>query len=180
MIFFTIIYTFLFLIYYLFYILFHYSFIFAPLSFLCFYKIFITPDYENISYESRSEGEGEDEDEDADEDDDEGEDEGEDEDEDGYEGEEEFENEKERDRHYHAFILNEKKCLTYAQNANKNMPVSIIDDKHFQNDFKNWTSRNDTIDKFIQDAQLNANGRGGFGTIHYARWIDEFIREFIL
>ncbi|RHZ78466.1 hypothetical protein Glove_164g32 [Diversispora epigaea] len=64
--------------------------------------------------------------------------------------------------------------------------------KHFQNDFNNWTSGNDKIDKFIQDAQLNANygwevmewipydrfkdvkkiGKGGFGTIHYARWID--------
>ncbi|RHZ49424.1 hypothetical protein Glove_521g21 [Diversispora epigaea] len=63
--------------------------------------------------------------------------------------------------------------------------------KHFQNDFNNWTSGNDRIDKFIQDSQLNANeywevlewipydrfkdvrqiGRGGFGTIHYARWI---------
>ncbi|RHZ74170.1 hypothetical protein Glove_227g140 [Diversispora epigaea] len=64
--------------------------------------------------------------------------------------------------------------------------------KHFQNDFNNWTSGNDKIDKLIQDAQLNANdrseviewipfdrfkdvkqiGKGGFGTIHYARWID--------
>ncbi|RHZ85738.1 hypothetical protein Glove_60g122 [Diversispora epigaea] len=69
--------------------------------------------------------------------------------------------------------------------------------KHFQNDFNNWTSGNDKIDKFIQDAQLNANynfqviewipydrfkdvkqiGKGGFGTIHYARWIDERIRK---
>ncbi|RHZ86276.1 hypothetical protein Glove_52g36 [Diversispora epigaea] len=69
--------------------------------------------------------------------------------------------------------------------------------KHFQNYFNNWTSGNDKIDKFIQDAQLNANGdwkliewipfdrfkdvkqigKGGFGTIHYARWIDGFIRE---
>ncbi|RHZ85137.1 hypothetical protein Glove_71g107 [Diversispora epigaea] len=69
--------------------------------------------------------------------------------------------------------------------------------KHFQNDFNNWTSGNDKIDKFIQDAQLNANrnyeviewipydrfkdvkqiGKGGFGTIHYARWIDGFIRR---
>ncbi|RHZ51638.1 hypothetical protein Glove_476g57 [Diversispora epigaea] len=67
--------------------------------------------------------------------------------------------------------------------------------KHLQNDFNNWTSGNDRIDKFIQDAQLNANdcdeliewipydrfkdvkpiGKGGFGTIHYARWIDGFI-----
>src|SRR6185436_12357547 len=64
--------------------------------------------------------------------------------------------------------------------------------KHFQNDFNNWTSGNGKIDKFIQDAQLNAIinlsviewipydrfkdvkqiGKGGFGTIHYARWID--------
>ncbi|RHZ70945.1 hypothetical protein Glove_264g15 [Diversispora epigaea] len=29
--------------------------------------------------------------------------------------------------------------------------------KHFQNDFNNWTSGNDKIDKIIQDAQLNAN-----------------------
>ncbi|RHZ77562.1 hypothetical protein Glove_176g62 [Diversispora epigaea] len=69
--------------------------------------------------------------------------------------------------------------------------------KHFQNDFNNWTSGNDKIDKFIQDAQLNANdyieilewipydrfkdvkqiGKGGFGTIHYARWIGGFIGE---
>ncbi|RHZ83769.1 hypothetical protein Glove_87g250 [Diversispora epigaea] len=69
--------------------------------------------------------------------------------------------------------------------------------KHFQNDFNNWTSGNDKIDKFIQDAQLNANnywevvewipfekfkdfkqiGKGGFGTVHYARWIDGYITE---
>ncbi|RHZ88319.1 hypothetical protein Glove_23g152 [Diversispora epigaea] len=69
--------------------------------------------------------------------------------------------------------------------------------KHFRNNFNNWTSGNDKIDKFIQDARLNANknreviewipydrfenvkqiGRGGFGTKHYARWIDEPIKE---
>ncbi|RHZ69955.1 hypothetical protein Glove_276g16 [Diversispora epigaea] len=69
--------------------------------------------------------------------------------------------------------------------------------KHFQNDFNNWTSGNDKIDKFIQDAQLNASysryviewipfdrfkdvkqiGKGGFGTIHYARWIDGPIKR---
>ncbi|RHZ51630.1 hypothetical protein Glove_476g83 [Diversispora epigaea] len=67
--------------------------------------------------------------------------------------------------------------------------------KHLQNDFNNWTSGNEKIDKFIQDAQLNTNkyweviewipydrfkdvkqiGKGGFGTIHYASWIDGFI-----
>ena len=69
--------------------------------------------------------------------------------------------------------------------------------KHFQNDFNKWTSGNDKIDKFIQDAQLNANdrwgviewipyerlkevkqiGKGGFGTIRYAKWIDGFIEK---
>ncbi|RHZ87584.1 hypothetical protein Glove_33g31 [Diversispora epigaea] len=69
--------------------------------------------------------------------------------------------------------------------------------KHFHNDFYNWTSGNDKIDKFIQDAQLNANrrweviewipynkfndvkqiGKGGFGTIHYAGWIDGYIEK---
>ncbi|RHZ74808.1 hypothetical protein Glove_219g63 [Diversispora epigaea] len=33
----------------------------------------------------------------------------------------------------------------------------LCNSKHFQNDFNNWTSGNDKIDKFIQDAQLNAN-----------------------
>ncbi|RHZ80036.1 hypothetical protein Glove_139g96 [Diversispora epigaea] len=69
--------------------------------------------------------------------------------------------------------------------------------KRFQNDFNSWTSGNDKIDKFIQDSQLNANnhyqviewipydrfkdvkqiGEGGFGTIHYARWIDGYIEK---
>ncbi|RHZ89374.1 hypothetical protein Glove_15g5 [Diversispora epigaea] len=69
--------------------------------------------------------------------------------------------------------------------------------KRFQNDFNNWTSGNDKIDKLIQDAQLNADsnreviewipydrfkdvkqiGRGGFGTIHYARWIDGYVNK---
>ncbi|RHZ78284.1 hypothetical protein Glove_166g119 [Diversispora epigaea] len=67
--------------------------------------------------------------------------------------------------------------------------------KHFQNDFNNLTSGNDKIDKFIQDSQPKDNdrweaiewisydrfkdtkqiGKGGFGTIHYARWIDGYI-----
>ncbi|RHZ72892.1 hypothetical protein Glove_236g51 [Diversispora epigaea] len=69
--------------------------------------------------------------------------------------------------------------------------------KHFQNDFNKWTSGNDKIDKLIQNAQLNANynyeiiewipydqfkdvkqiGKGGFGTIHHARWSDGYIIE---
>ena len=65
--------------------------------------------------------------------------------------------------------------------------------KHFQNDFNKWTSGNDKIDKLIQDVQQNANdyleipydrfkdvnqiGKGGFGTIHHAEWIDGYIEE---
>ncbi|RHZ88763.1 hypothetical protein Glove_21g56 [Diversispora epigaea] len=64
--------------------------------------------------------------------------------------------------------------------------------KHFKNEFDKWTSGNEKIDKFIRDAQLNANiwwkaiewipynrfkdikeiAKGGFGTIYYAKWID--------
>ncbi|RHZ85279.1 hypothetical protein Glove_67g85 [Diversispora epigaea] len=71
---------------------------------------------------------------------------------------------------------------------------SEYDGKNLQND---WTSGNDKIDKFIQNSQLNSyNGwqviecipydrfkygkqidKGGFGTIHYARWIDGQIKK---
>jgi serine/threonine protein kinase len=64
----------------------------------------------------------------------------------------------------------------------------------FPNDFDKWTSGNITIDKFIQDAQINADNRsevilwipydrfkdikeiakGGFGTIYKAEWIDGY------
>ncbi|RHZ79146.1 hypothetical protein Glove_151g58 [Diversispora epigaea] len=64
--------------------------------------------------------------------------------------------------------------------------------KHFQNNFDKWTSGNNTIDKFIQDAQMNPDyywkviewipydrfkdikeiAKGGFGTIFKAKWID--------
>ncbi|RHZ86334.1 hypothetical protein Glove_52g88 [Diversispora epigaea] len=73
----------------------------------------------------------------------------------------------------------------------------LCNSKLFQSDFNNWTSGNDKIDKFIQDAQLNANrrskviewipynrfkdvkqiGKGGFGTIHYAMWLDGRIKK---
>src|SRR2546423_11490513 len=64
--------------------------------------------------------------------------------------------------------------------------------KHFQQDFNKWTSGNKEIDKFIQKFQLNATcyeeilewipyekfsgieylAKGGFGTVHKAKWID--------
>ena len=64
---------------------------------------------------------------------------------------------------------------------------------HFERNFKNWTSGNDDIDKFIQDSQLPAHdsaskalewvpynrfynikyiAKGGFGKIYGANWID--------
>ncbi|RHZ84936.1 hypothetical protein Glove_74g204 [Diversispora epigaea] len=68
---------------------------------------------------------------------------------------------------------------------------------HLKNDFDKWTSGNVTIDKFIQDAQLNADvgykviewipydrfrgikqiAKGGYGTIYYATWIDGLISQ---
>ncbi|RGB34009.1 hypothetical protein C1646_668871 [Rhizophagus diaphanus] len=67
--------------------------------------------------------------------------------------------------------------------------------KKFQQNFKNWTSGNDIIDKFIQDTQLSAHSnyeapralewipynkfanikyvaKGGFGKVYKANWID--------
>src|SRR5688572_29647797 len=64
--------------------------------------------------------------------------------------------------------------------------------KHFQQDFNKWTSGNKEIDEFIQKFQLNATrweevlewipyekfedieylAKGGFGTVHKAKWID--------
>src|SRR5579864_5428983 len=64
--------------------------------------------------------------------------------------------------------------------------------KRFQQNFKNWTSGNDDIDKFIQHTQLSANNnykvlewipydkfynveyiaKGGFGKVYRAKWID--------
>ena len=69
----------------------------------------------------------------------------------------------------------------------------ICNAKHFQQNFENWTSGNNDIDKFIHDAQLSVHnnakealewipyGRfydikyiaeGGFGEVYKANWID--------
>jgi hypothetical protein len=67
--------------------------------------------------------------------------------------------------------------------------------KHFQQNFKNWTSGNGNIDKFIRDAQMLyccANNaiewipynrfydikfiaQGGFAKVYKAKWIDGYI-----
>lgn len=64
--------------------------------------------------------------------------------------------------------------------------------KHFQECFKDWTSGNQNIDEIIRDSQLTAAlesnvlewipynrfmgitkiGKGGYGTIHKAQWLD--------
>src|SRR5205823_5129126 len=70
--------------------------------------------------------------------------------------------------------------------------------KHFQQNFENWTSGNNDIDKFIQDTQLSAHdnakealewipynrfyninyiAKGGFDKVYRANWIDGFIDE---
>jgi hypothetical protein len=80
--------------------------------------------------------------------------------------------------------INTSYCWCHACNA-----------KHFQQNFKNWTSGNDNIDKFIQDTQISATyyekvlewipydrfydikyiAKGGFGTVYRAKWIDGHI-----
>ncbi|RHZ90170.1 hypothetical protein Glove_5g74 [Diversispora epigaea] len=82
-----------------------------------------------------------------------------------------------------------ERCPECNQNSYEYGWCKPYNSKHFQNDFNKWTSENDKIDKFIQNAQQNANrnweviewipydrfkdikqiGKGGFGTIHYAR-----------
>ena len=67
--------------------------------------------------------------------------------------------------------------------------------KHFQQNFKNWTSGNSDVDKLIQESQLNAKSyekvlewieydkfedieyitKGGFGKVYKANWKDGFI-----
>src|SRR5207248_2484389 len=67
--------------------------------------------------------------------------------------------------------------------------------KHFQQNFKNWTSGNHDVDEFIRKTQLKARNRndaiewveydkfenveylakGGFGTTYKAIWKDGFI-----
>ncbi|EXX64477.1 kinase-like domain-containing protein [Rhizophagus irregularis DAOM 181602=DAOM 197198] len=69
--------------------------------------------------------------------------------------------------------------------------------KHFQQNFKNWTSGNDEVDKLIQKTQLKAKefkeilewieydrfenveylAKGGFGIIYKAIWKDGYIRR---
>jgi hypothetical protein len=69
--------------------------------------------------------------------------------------------------------------------------------KRFQQNFKNWTSGNKGIDKFIKEAQLSAGeyyevlewipyerfydveflAKGGFGEVYKAKWTDGMIKK---
>ena len=70
--------------------------------------------------------------------------------------------------------------------------------KRFQQNFKNWTSGNNDIDKFIRDTQQSATScfkvlewiphdrfcdiewyieKSGFGTVYRAKWIDGYIHK---
>src|SRR5947209_63529 len=73
----------------------------------------------------------------------------------------------------------------------------ICNAKRFQRNFKNWTSGNNDVDKFIQKTQLKAKktweilewieydrfenikylAEGGFGTVHKAIWKDGLIND---
>jgi hypothetical protein len=73
----------------------------------------------------------------------------------------------------------------------------MCNSKRFQQNFKNWTSGNNEVDKFIQKAQLKAKindeilewieydrfenveylAKGGFGTIYKAIWKDGYLKE---
>ena len=67
--------------------------------------------------------------------------------------------------------------------------------KRFKDNFKNWTSGNENIDKLIQDNQINTKiskvlewipyerfqditylDKGGFGIVYKATWIDSHIK----
>jgi hypothetical protein len=50
----------------------------------------------------------------------------------------------------------------------------ICNVKHFQKNFKNWTSNNDEIDRFIQDTQLSAHKdiKGALEWIPYDKFYD--------
>lgn len=73
-----------------------------------------------------------------------------------------------------------------------NMSLHPYKVNHFKQNFKNWTSGNNSIDKFIQDSQLTAThinealewipysgfwninyiAKGGFGKVYRAVWTD--------
>ena len=100
---------------------------------------------------------------------------------------------------YEQLILNQK----YGLCPECNQPNTDDDwckecySKEFQQNFGNWTSGNEHIDKFIQDSQLNARSafemlewipynrlrniqflaQGGFSTVYEAIWLDNSVTK---
>ncbi|RHZ69612.1 hypothetical protein Glove_281g55 [Diversispora epigaea] len=88
-------------------------------------------------------------------------------------------------------------CPECNQNHGQDRWCKPCNSTHLKNDFDKWTSGNATIDKFIQDIQINADGytkvielipydrfqdikqiaKGGYGTIYYAKWVDGCIEQ---
>ena len=82
-------------------------------------------------------------------------------------------------------------------NTDFSLWCQICNSKRFQQNFKNWTSGNDGIDRFIKNIQLLANNwykllewilydrfydveyiaKDGFGTLYKAKWKDGYIRN---
>jgi len=89
-------------------------------------------------------------------------------------------------------------CEECGQPKDSHHWCRVCTNERFQRNFKNWTSGNDDIDKFIQNAQLKVRqdaeiiewieidrfedikylARGGFGTVYEAIWKDGSIEEF--
>ncbi|EXX67156.1 hypothetical protein RirG_117000 [Rhizophagus irregularis DAOM 197198w] len=89
------------------------------------------------------------------------------------------------------------KCEECKQENTGDKYCKACNVKHFQQNFKNWTSGNNDIDKFIQDTQLTANfydqvlewipydklyninyiSKDGFGKVYRAKWIDGYINR---
>ncbi|GBC39299.2 kinase-like domain-containing protein [Rhizophagus irregularis DAOM 181602=DAOM 197198] len=87
------------------------------------------------------------------------------------------------------------RCIECKQENTGHNWCQTCNSKRFQNDFNNWTSGNDDIDKFIQNTQLSAwdsyqllewipydkfskvkyIAKGGFGQIYKATWKDGYI-----
>ena len=99
----------------------------------------------------------------------------------------------ELNRNYRSYGL----CKECKQPKTSNNWCQICNANHFQRNFKNWSSGNDDVDKFIQKLQLKAKdpdsilewiehdrfenieyiAKGGFGTVYKAIWKDGPIYE---
>src|SRR5947209_6262748 len=85
-----------------------------------------------------------------------------------------------------------QKCLECNEALDYPYYCKACNSSHFRNNFTNWTSGDDNIDRLIQDSQLNANSEfeflewieysnlkdiehlaeGGFGSVFKAVWKD--------